>query len=217
MQISQIHINILQCSIFCCFYQSILGRITMYQTEKFVAAQAKAIESAQELAQLAIENAKAITDIHFDVTKEAAQLTQAKAAHLLAIKEAKEVLEIFKAEDAQEVLSEVSVIQSKVAKVISKSNKEVVAMIDSAIDDSQAEFRKMAKEITGMAPVGSAPVVTVFDYLFDATLQTFDQAYAVSKEAYTNFEKTMESTISSFQGQMTSAKKAAKKPKAIAA
>ena len=189
----------------------------MYQTETFVAAQAKAIESAQELAQLAIENAKAITDIHFDVTKEAAESTQAKAAHLLAIKEAKELLEIFKAEEAQEVISEVSAIQSKVAKVISKSNKEVVAMIDSAIDDTQAELRKMAKEITGMAPVGSAPVVTVFDYLFDATLQTFDQAYAVSKEAYTNFEKTMESTMSSFQGQMTSAKKATKKPKAIAA
>ena len=189
----------------------------MYQTETFVAAQAKAIESAQELAQLAIENAKAITDIHFDVTKEAAESTQAKAAHLLAIKEAKEVLEIFKAEEAQEVISEVSAIQSKVAKVISKSNKEVVAMIDSAIDDTQAELRKMAKEITGMAPVGSAPVVTVFDYLFDATLQTFDQAYAVSKEAYTNFEKTMESTMSSFQSQMTTAKKATKKPKAIAA
>jgi hypothetical protein len=190
----------------------------MYQTEKFVAAQAKAIESAQELAQLAIQNAKAITDIHFDVTKEAAESTQAKAAHILAMKEAKEVLEIFKAEEAQEVLSEVSVIQGKVAKVISKSNKEIVAMMESAIDDSQAELRQMAKEITGMAPVGSAPVVTVFDYLFDATLQTFDQAYAVSKDAYTNFEKTMESTMSSFQGELTAAKKAStKKPKAIAA
>jgi hypothetical protein len=49
----------------------------MYQTETFVVAQAKAIESAQELAQLAIENAKAITEIHFDVTKEAAESTQA--------------------------------------------------------------------------------------------------------------------------------------------
>ena len=187
----------------------------MYQTEKFVAAQAKAIKSAQELAQLAIENAKAITDIHFDVTKEAAQLTQAKAAHLLAIKEAKEVIEIFKAEEAQEVIS---VIQSKVAKVISNSNKEVIAMIESAIDDSQAELRQMAKEVSGMAPVGSAPVVTVFDYVFDATLQTFDQAYAVSKDAYANFEKTLESTMNSFHGQITPAKKSAtKKPKAIAA
>jgi len=190
----------------------------MYQTEKFVAAQAKAIKSAHELAQLAIENAKALTDIHFDVTKEAAASTQAKVAHILAIKEAKEVLEIFKAEEAQEVLSEVSVIQSRVAKVISNSNKEVVAMIESAIDDSQAEFRQMAKEITGMAPVGSAPVVTVFDYVFDATLQTFDQAYAVSKDAYANFEKTLESTMNSFHGQITPAKKSAtKKPKAIAA
>jgi hypothetical protein len=91
-------------------------------------------------------------------------------------------------------------------------------MMELAIDESQSELRQMAKEITGMAPVGSAPVVTVFDYLFDATLQTFDQAYAVSKDAYANFEKTLESTMNSFHGQITPAKKSAtKKPKAIAA
>ncbi|MBU3621479.1 phasin family protein [Polynucleobacter sp. CS-Odin-A6] len=190
----------------------------MYQTEKLIAAQAKAIESAQELAQLAIDNAKAITDIHFDVTKEAVTSTQAKAAHILRIKDAKEALELFRVEEAQEVISEVSAVQSRVNKVISKSNKEVVIMIESAIDDSQAELRQMAKEITGMAPVGSASAVTAFDYMFDAALQSFDQAYAVSKDAYTSFEKTMESTLSAFQGQLMSAKKtAAKKTKAIAA
>ena len=190
----------------------------MYQTKKFVAAQAKAIESAQELAQLAIDNAKAITDIHFDVTKETVASTQAKAAHILTIKDAKEAFEIFKVEEAQEVLAEVSTVQSKVNKVITKSNKEVLAMMESAMDDSQAELRQMVKEITGMAPVGSAPVVTVFDYMFDASLQSFDQAYAASKDAYENFEKTIESTMSSFQNYYVPTKKAAaKKIKAIAA
>jgi len=190
----------------------------MYQTKKFVAAQAKAIESAQELAQLAIDNAKAITDIHFDVTKEAVASTQAKAAHILTLKNTKEAFEIFKVEEAQEVLAEVSTVQSKVNKVITKSNKEVVAMMESAMDDSQAELRQMVKEITGMAPVGSAQVVTVFDYMFDASLQSFDQAYTASKDAYENFEKTIESTMSSFQNHYVPTKKTvAKKTKAIAA
>jgi hypothetical protein len=170
------------------------------------------------LAQFAIDNAKAITDIHFDVTKEAVASTQVKAAHILTIKDAEEAFEIFKVEEAQEVLAEVSIIQSKLNKVISKSNKESVAMMKSTMDDSQAELRQMVKEITDMAPAGSAPVVTVFDYMYDASLQSFDQAYAVSKDAYTSLEKTIESTMSSFQGQLMPAQKTlAKKTKAIAA
>jgi len=190
----------------------------MYQTEKLVAKQTKAIESAHELAQLAIENAMAMTEIHFDVTKTAVASAHSKAAHILAIKDPKEVLDIFKAEQAQEVLSEVSGIQNKVAKVISKSNKEVVKMIESSIDDSQAELRKIAKEISGMAPAGSAPAISMFEYLFDAGLQSFDQAYATSQDTYASFEKSVHGVMNSFQDQYaTTSKPASKSRKAIAA
>ncbi len=190
----------------------------MFQTEKFIATQAKAIESAQVLAQLAIENAKAIADIHYDATKDAVLATQVKAAQILAIRDVKEVLELFTAEEAQVAVSEVSAIQGKVSKVISHSHKEVIGMIESAIDESKLELRKMVKEISGGAPAGSAPVINTFDYVFDSTLQSFDQAYAASKDAYTSFEKTIESTMNLFQDQYALSKKAApKKQKAIAA
>jgi len=195
-----------------------LGRITMNQTEKLVATQAKAIESAHELAQLAIENAMAMTDIHFDVTKEVVATAHTKAAHMLAIKDPKEALDIFKTDEAQEVISKVSAIQSKVAKVISKSNKEVVKMIELSIDDSKSELRKLAKEITGSAPAGSGPVISMFEFTLDASLQSFDQAYNASKDVYVNFEKTIESTFNSFHDQYAPTKKAAsKKTRAIAA
>jgi len=190
----------------------------MNQTEKLVATQAKAIESAHELAQLAIENAMAMTDIHFDVTKEVVATAHTKAAHMLAIKDPKEALDIFKTDEAQEVISEVSAIQSKVAKVISKSNKEVVKMIELSIDDSKSELRKLAKEITGSAPAGSGPVISMFEFTLDASLQSFDQAYNASKDVYVNFEKTIESTFNSFHDQYAPTKKAAsKKTRAIAA
>jgi len=190
----------------------------MNQTEKLVATQAKAIESAHELAQLAIENAMAMTEIHFDVTKEVVATAHIKAAHMLAIKDPKEALDIFNAEEAQEVISEVSAIQSKVAKVISKSNKEVVKMIESSIDDSQAELRKLAKEITGSAPAGSGPVISMLEYTLDASLQSFDQTYAASKDIYANIEKSVNGVMSSFQNQFaTTSKPATKSRKAIAA
>jgi hypothetical protein len=54
--------------------------------------------------------------------------------------------------------------------------------------------------------------------MFDASLQSFDQAYTASKDAYENFEKTIESTMSSFQNHYVPTKKTvAKKTKAIAA
>ncbi|OYY06958.1 MAG: hypothetical protein B7Y67_18540, partial [Polynucleobacter sp. 35-46-11] len=126
----------------------------MFQTEKFIATQAKAIESAQVLAQLAIENAKAIADIHYDATKDTVLATQVKAAQILAIRDVKEVLELFTAEEAQVAVSEVSAIQGKVSKVISHSHKEVIGMIESAIDESKLELKKMVKEISGGAPAG---------------------------------------------------------------
>jgi hypothetical protein len=190
----------------------------MNQTEKLVATQAKAIESAHELAQLAIENAMAMTEIHFDVTKEVVATAHTKAAHMLVIKDPKEALDIFKIDEAQEVISEVSAIQSKVAKVISKSNKEVVKMIELSIDDSKSELRKLAKEITGSAPAGSGPVISMFEYTLDASLQSFDQAYSTSKDIYASFEKSVDGVMSSFQNQFaTASKPATKSRKAIAA
>ena len=185
----------------------------MFQTEKFIATQAKAIESAQALTRLAIDNAKAVVDIHHDAAKDAVV-----AAQVLAIKDAKEVLEIFTAEEAQMVFSEVSAVQARVSKVISQSHKEVADMIESVLDESKLELKKMVKEFSASAPASSVPAINTFDYVFDATLQGFDQAYAASKDAYTSFEKTIESTMNLFQDQYAPSKKATpKKQKAIAA
>ena len=190
----------------------------MFQTEKLIATHAKAIESAQALTRLAIDNAKAVVDIHHDAAKDAVVATQLKAAQILTMKDAKEALEIFTAEEAQAVFCEVSAIQGKVAKVISKTNKEVVDMIESAMDESKLELKKIVKEISNGVPTSAAPAISAFDYVFDAAVQGFDQAYAVSKDAYTSFEKTIESSLNLFQDQYVPSKKAApKKQKAIAA
>jgi len=195
----------------------------MNQTEKLVATQAKATQSAHAMAQLAIENAMAMAEIHFDATRDVLATAQAKAAQILALKDPKEALDIFKTEEVQEVISGVSAMQSKVSKVINKSNKEVVKMIESSIDDSQAELKQLAKEITSSAPVGAEPVIYMFEHTLDASLQSFDQAYAATKDVYVNFEKTIESTLSSFHDQYAPTKKAAskqtatKKTKAISA
>ena len=190
----------------------------MFQADKLVATQAKAIESAQVLTQLTIDNAKAVAEIHYDATKGAVATAQAKAGEIFNVKDPREVLEMIKAEVAPVVIAEVTAVQSKVAKVIRKTNKEVVEMFESAIDESKADLKKMVKEVSAKAPAGSESFVTTFDYLFDASLQTFDQAYSASKHVYSAFEQNVDSVTNSFQGQFAAESKPVNKSrKAITA
>jgi tRNA G10 N-methylase Trm11 len=179
----------------------------MFQTDKLVATQAKAIESAQALAQLAIDNAKVVAEIHYGATKDAVATAQSKASEILVFKDPKEVLEMFKTEVTPVVIAEVTAVQSKVSKVIRKTNKEAIVMLDSAISESKADLKKMVEEVTAKAPAGSESFVTTFEYLIDASLKSFDQAYAASKDVYSAFEKNVDGVMHSFQGQFAAESK----------
>lgn len=190
----------------------------MFQADKLVANQTKAIESAQAIAQLALKNAQAIAEIQYGVAKEAVTTAKAKSSDLLKIKDPKEVFEMIKPEDAQAVVAEATAVQAKVSKVVRKAQKEVVEMIESALDESKADLAKLVKEATAKAPAGSESFVGAFNTAFDAAMKGFDQAYSTSKDAYATFEKTVEGAMSSFQGQFgVVTKPAAKARKAIAA
>jgi hypothetical protein len=116
------------------------------------------------------------------------------------------------------VITEVTAVQSKVSKVIRKTNKEAIEMFESVIVESKADLKKMVKEVTAKAPAGSESFVTTFDYLMNASLQTFDQAYAASKDVYSTFEKNVDGVMNSFQGQFAAESKLATKArKAITA
>lgn len=202
------------------FYKYIfLWSIAMFQTNKLITTQAKAIESAQALAQLAIENAKTIAEIQYDAAKDAAINVQTKSNELLKSKDPKEALAILKTEDVQVVVSEVAAMQVKITKAMRRGNQELVEMLESTFEESKIELIKLVEDSKKTAPAGTEPFVNTFEYLFNASLQSFDQALFASKDIYASFEKTIESTMSSFQNQTTelTTKQVAKSRKAIAA
>ena len=174
------------------------------------AAQAKSIESAQTIATLAVQSAEAIAEINYDAAKEVVTAAQAKSAKMIQLKDPKEALQMFDAETAQEAAAQVVGYQNKVNKVLRKNSKEVVSLIDLAIDDSKADLKKFVKEATAQAPAGSETFVSAFNTVFEATLKSFDQARATSQDTYANFEKTVDAAMSSFQGQVAPATKSRK-------
>jgi len=174
------------------------------------ATQAKSIESAQAIAQLAVQSAEQIAEINHDAVKEIVSAAQAKSVKLTQLKDPKAALELFDAESAKEVAAQVADYQNKVNKVLRKNSKEVTSLIESAIDDSQADLKKLVKDATAQAPAGSEAFVSAFNTAFDATLKSFEQIRATSNDAYANFEKSVETALNSFQGQAAPATKSRK-------
>ena len=179
-------------------------------TTLLTATQAKSIESAQAIAQLAVQSAEQIAEINYDAAKEVVSAAQAKSAKLTQLKDPKAALELFDAESAKEVAAQVADYQNKVNKVLRKNSKEVTSLIESAIDDSQADLKKLVKDATAQAPAGSEAFVSAFNTAFDATLKSFEQIRATSNDAYANFEKSVETALGSFQGQVAPATKSRK-------
>jgi uncharacterized protein (DUF4415 family) len=169
------------------------------------ATQAKSIESAQAIAQLAVKSAEQIAEINYDAAKEVVSAAQAKSAKLTQLKDPKAALEMFDADSAKEVAAQVVGYQNKVNTVLRKNSKQVANLIDSAIDDSQADLKKFVKEAVAQAPAGSEAFISSFNTAFDAALKSFEQVRATSQDAFVNFEKSVDAAMSSFQGQVAPA------------
>ena len=163
----------------------------MFQTQlndQIAQSQAKAVEKAKHLAQVAVESAQ-----------ELAEINQAAAKVAMAA--------------AQEAAKYAAAYQAKVNKVVRNGNKEVAQVIDASIDDARDDLVKFVKESTKTAPAGSEAFVSAFHTAFDASLQQFDQVRASATDAFANFEKSVDAALANIQGQYApkSAKKSAAK------
>ena len=190
----------------------------MFQTEKLTAVQTKAMESVNILTHLAFDSANTVTDIQYDLAKQAVHSMHSKATEFTKIKDVKEMVEWLKPQSPQIVLPEVMQVQNKITKVLRKNKSEVIEMIESAIDDSKSETREIVKDFVKNTPVSSEPVISTFESIIDASIQSYDQGYVASKEVFEMLEKSFDSTMSAFYGQLAPEKKSTvKRTKVIAA
>jgi hypothetical protein len=188
----------------------------MFQTQfndQIAQTQAKAVEKAKHLAQVAVESAQELAEINQAAAKDALAAAQDASTQLLAIKDPQQFTKLAQPEVAQEAAKYATAYQAKVNKVIRNSNKEVAQVFDASIDDARDDLVKFVKESTKTAPAGSEAFVSAFHTAFDASLQQFDQIRATTIDAFANFEKSVESAMANIQGQYApkSAKKSAAK------
>ena len=176
----------------------------MFQTQlndQIAQAQAKAVENAKFLAQVAVESAKELAEINQAAAKDALVVAQDASAQLLAIKDAQQLAKLAQPETAQEAAKYAAAYQAKVNKVVRNSNKEVAHVVDASIDDARADMVKFVKEATKTAPAGSEAFVSAFKTVFETSLQQFDQVRATATDAFANFEKSVDAALANIQGQ----------------
>lgn len=165
----------------------------MFQTQlndQFAAAQAKAIENAKHLAQVAVESAQELAEINQAAAKDALVAAQDTSSQLLAIKDPQQLAKL--------------------------AQPEVAQVVDASIDDARADLVKFVEEATKTAPAGSEAFVSAFKTAFESSLQQFDQVRTTATYAFANFEKNVDAALANIQGQYAVAKPAAKSRKASA-
>lgn len=190
----------------------------MFQTQlndQIAQAQAKAVENAKHLAQVAVESAQELAEINQAAAKDALAAAQDTSSQLLAIKDPQQLTKLAQPEVAQEAVKYAAAYQAKVSKVVRNGNKEVANAVDSSIDDARDDLVKFVNEATKTAPAGAEAFVSAFKTAFDASIQQFDQVRATASDAFVNFEKSVDTALANIQGQY--AGKASKKAPKLAA
>jgi hypothetical protein len=190
----------------------------MFQTQlndQFANAQAKAIENAKHLAQVAVDSAQELAAINQAAAKDALEVAQDTSTQLLAIKDAQQLAKLAQPEAAQEAAKYAAAYQAKVSQVVRNGNKEVAQLVDASIDDARADLVNFVNEATKTAPAGSETFVSAYKTAFETSLQQFDQIRATATDAIAQFEKSVDAAFVNIQSQYGMAKPAAKSRKAL--
>ena len=164
-------------------------------------AQAKAIENAKHLAQVATESAQELAEINQAAAKDALVVAQEAGAKLMAAKDPQQLAKLVQPEAAQEAAQYAATYQAKVAKVVRNGNKEVAQVVDASIDEARADLVKFVKDASKNAPAGSEAFISAFKTAFEASLQQFDQTRASATDALAQFEKNVDDALANIQGQ----------------
>ena len=182
--------------------------------DQITKAQAKAVENAKLLAQVAVASAQELAEINQAAAKDAMAAAQEAGSQLLAIKDPQQLTKLAQPEAGLDAAKYVAAYQAKVNKVVRNGNKEVAQVVDASIDEARDDLVKFVKEATKTAPAGSEAFVSAFNTAFETSLKQFDQVRATATDAFANFEKSVDAALANIQGEYAVAKPAAKGRKA---
>lgn len=157
-----------------------------------MAKQAKGMETAKAVGEVALNSAQAIAQLNQQAAQELAVRLQAKVAELMKTQDPRAAFEYVHAEVLQDAAKEVAQYQAKLFEALASGNKELAKIAESMIKESQHDLIHFVNEATQNAPAGTEPYTSVFKSSFSNALQNFELMRAAMADSFVNFEKTVE-------------------------
>jgi hypothetical protein len=177
-----------------------------------MANQAKGVETAKAVGQVALTSAQAIAQLNQRAAQELASRLQSKVTELMKTQDPKAAFDYVHAEVLQEAAKEVAGYQSELFQALASGNKELAKIAESMIKESQHDLIHFVNEATQNAPAGTEPYTSVFKTSFSNVLQNFELIRAAMADSFGNFEKSVEN-MSNLSGAQKAGEASVKKSK----
>jgi hypothetical protein len=157
-----------------------------------MAKQAKNMETAKAVGQVALTSAQAIAQLNQQAAQELGKRLQSKVADLMKTQDPKSAFDYVHAEVLQDAAKEVAQYQAKLFEALASGNKELAKIAESMIKESQHDLIHFVNEATQNAPAGTEPYTSVFKTSFSSALQNFELIRAAMADSFVNFQESVE-------------------------
>ena len=165
--------------------------------EQLLKFQKKSFASAEIWTNLSIDSLKAITQINHEKSMKSIEAIGELIPKIMSIKDPKEIVDLMKIEDFNQVVQESLRYQSNVVKVVSDGAHELIKMSDEAIDESRKEFKEYVNETNSKVSPEVKNISTSINTMSDLVITNIDFVRSTAKTSFTSFWSAVHEMYSS--------------------
>ena len=186
-------------------------------TAKFAEISTEGLNTAFALTTKAVERAQQLADINFAASKAVLEEAQDGLEQALTVKDPQAFASLVQSDVFAPLGNKLAAHQRAVAKLVREGNVELAEVAEAQIEQFQVGVQNWVDTFASNAPAGSDVFVNALKTSVGSALQGFEQFQAAAKEAAVAAEQNAEQAVEAFQGLAAQAKAAAVKPAARAA
>ena len=181
-------------------------------TAKFAEIQGESLNTAFALSTKALERAQQLADINFSATKAVIEEAQDGLEQALTVKDPQAFVSYVQSDALAPLGNKLAAHQRAVAKIVREGQVELAEVAEAQIEQFQAGIQNWVDTFAANAPAGSDVFVNALKTSVATSLQGFEQFQAAAKEAAAVAEANAEQAVEAIQGLAKQAKSAAVKP-----
>ena len=181
-------------------------------TAKMAEIQGESLNTAFALSTKAIERAQELADLNFTATKAVIVEAQDGLEQALTVKDPQAFVSYVQSDALAPLGNKLAAHQRAVAKIVRDGQVELAEVAEAQLEQFQEGVQNWVNTFAANAPAGSDVFVNALKTSVGTALQGFEQFQAAAKEAAAVAEANAEQAVEAIQGFAKQAKSATAKP-----